>query len=192
MLIYPPLHTHTHIMPPTVSSSLLSHPSSLYCFLSSSPFPIPLVIYSFPPFLLPYPWYLSSPHLPIICSHLTSPSRPASTPPPPLLIAYGSPLPSLLPLCPLLFPAFASCSFLSLSFLAFFLSSGLPTCSISLSIPPSVSLSCIPAPLSSHTFPLPLPICLPSLPFPHFVGRSSWLMILLSLSPSADILPRPA
>src|SRR3990167_8006049 len=174
MLIYPPLHTHTHIMPPTVSSSLLSHPSSLYCFLSSSPFPIPLVIYSFPPFLLPYPWYLSSPHLPIICSHLTSPSLP-----PVLLLPPLPPFPS--PTGPLPPPPSP-----------FFLSSGLPTCSLSLSIPPSVSLSCIPAPLSSHTFPLPLPICLPSLPFPHFVGRSSCLMILLSLSPSADILPRPA
>src|SRR3990167_4165157 len=158
MLISPPLHTspppHTYyasygLLLPFIPSFLLL----LYCFLSSSTFPIPLVIYSIPPssFLLPYPWYLSLSSSPIICNHLTSPSLlPASC-----YFLLSSPFPP----CPLLFPAFASCFFLSPPF-PFSPFSSLLVCRpvLSLSIPPSVSPLLHPCPpllsyFSSFIFP---------------------------------------
>src|SRR3990167_4451315 len=139
-------------------------------------------------FLLPYPWSLSLSSSPIICNHLTSPSLlSASTPlslcssltgsfllhflldyPPP---TFPVPYPPLLPAtcyfllsspfppCPLLFPAFASCFFLSPPF-PFSPFSSLLVCRpvLSLSIPPSVSPLLHPCPpllsyFSSFIFP---------------------------------------
>src|SRR3990167_10881636 len=85
--IYTSTHTHTLcLLRPPPPFYPIHPPSSLllYCFLSASPFSIPLVIYSFPPPLSPPPTMILAPiSFHIYISSICPPHLTLFPPPPP-------------------------------------------------------------------------------------------------------------
>src|SRR3990167_11069608 len=159
MLIYPPLHTspppHTYcvcygllhssfLLPPSLS--LVPLPLLISHHLQPFNFSLPPVCFYPPlPLLIAYGKFPSAFSTRLSSSHLPCPLP--SSPPCYLLLFTVLSLPSLSSFVPCF--CFLLLSIPSLSFLAFFLSSGLPTCSLSL-----YSSFCFPPPASLPPSPL--------------------------------------